>query len=678
MANDRYPLLRVESGPFAGREITLQGNITIGRGEDCELRLVDEKVSRKHACVDFKDGAAALRDLGSINGTVVKGRRVSVMPLADGDRFRVGQSEIVFVSNPETDKKTQVASPASGSGASAASVKGGPVVFAAAATTPIAPAVKAEGSNPAAVGVGKSTPLTGATAVAIAKPKKRRTLVESVLHSASADIFSGAPTAEDVSSVYRLARHLTGHLEEKKLARMWLADVISELHADTGALLITGAGEDFLCVWPETSSAPEISRTVTERILSTGDALLAADLEDDGLAGSESLAGQRVATLVAAPLPIQAGHAIVCLDRRGKDKSPFVERDLALLVEAAKDAGAAMDAARFHAAHLERLEHLNDSADIRGKMIGKAPKFLAAIEIALKAAPFTSSVLIGGPTGTGKELVARLIHDESPRARKHFVAVNCAAIPESLQESELFGHEKGAFTGAANSKEGYFKLADGGSLFLDEVGDLAPSTQVKLLRVLESGEFYPVGSTKVVRVNVRLISATNRDMPLEIGTGRFREDLFHRMNVVRVDLPSLRERTGDIRALAMHFLQKKSAELKRPIHDISEKAMAALERYAWPGNIRELCNVIERAIVLTSGHSLDVEDLPLDIATPGTRKTGGSAPEEGPISLAEAERRAIVAALKHTQWQKTRAAEVLGVSWPTLQKKIQEYGLKPD
>ncbi|HYF48040.1 MAG TPA: sigma 54-interacting transcriptional regulator [Planctomycetota bacterium] len=702
-----YPLIRVESGPFAGRELTLHTITVIGRGEDCDLRLVDEKVSRKHACIEVRDGMAFIKDLGSINGVIMKGKRVSEVPLNDGDRFKIGASDLVYVTKPETDKKTQVASPSavpapptpSAGHRKVSAPQGGVVkvvpagtsgaaakkVIAAAATTPNAPSVKAEGSGPRAATPGSPS---GSPAVKGADPapkpggpKKRRTQVESVIHSASADIFSSAPTTDDVSSVYRLARHLTGHLEAKKLSRMWLADVISELHADTGALLIMGGVDatedgDYLCVWPESSEAPEISRTVTERVLSSGDALLAADLEDDGLGGSASLAARRIATLVAAPVPLQKGHAIVCLDRRGPDKPPFVERDLALLVEAAKDVGAALDAARTHAEHLQRMRRLS-SGSAKGQIMGQAPNFRSALEVALKAAPFTSSVLVCGPTGTGKELVARLIHDESPRASKPFIAVNCAAVPENLQESELFGHEKGAFTGAVGAKEGYFRMADGGTLFLDEIGELSEVTQSKLLRVLESGEFYPVGSTKLAKVDVRIVAATNRDMPLEVGTGRFRQDLFHRLNVVCVNLPALRDRVGDVRLLAMHFLEKKSIEMKRPMRSISEKALAALERYPWPGNVRELANIIERAVVLTTGVALDIEDFPAEIVSPDAKKAGPAA-AEGPITLEEAEKRAIIAALKHTGWQKTKAAEILGVSWPTLQKKIQDYGLKQE
>jgi DNA-binding NtrC family response regulator len=332
----------------------------------------------------------------------------------------------------------------------------------------------------------------------------------------------------------------------------------------------------------------------------------------------------------------------------------------------------ALAAAQRHADDLARVSRL--SGTNKTQIVGNAPNLLAAVDTALRAAPYTTSVLIGGPTGSGKELLARLIHENSPRATRAFIAVNCAALPESLQESELFGHERGAFTGAAKARDGLFKLADGGTLFLDEVGDLAASAQVKLLRAVETGEFYPVGSEKTVKVDVRIIGATNVDFSQRMESGQFRSDLYHRLNVVRVDLPPLSARRSDVRLLARHFLQVKSAELKKNVRGISEPALLALEKYAWPGNVRELANVIERAVVLTIHRELHLDDFPSEVTQ---RQPTDSARKDAPLTLAEAEKRAVIAALNHTQWQKTKAAEILGVSWPTLQKKIADFGLTP-
>ena len=609
-----YPMIRVENGSQAGREIPVRGTVVIGRGEECELRLIDEKVSRRHAEFTLSGGTVRLRDLGSINGTLVNGQRVTEAELNDRDRIRIGASEMVFLVRPENERSTKLANAASDS----------------------------------------------------------RSRIECVLPVEQTDILARAPSSDEIGAVYRLDRLLHGRVDPKTLPRRWLNDLCKELKADSAALLKRSGDHEEILVVPETGRAPRLSRSVIERVLSSGEALLVADLGESELGKSVSLASSRVATLIAAPVSIGGvERALVCIDRRGDDRPAFTERELAMLAEAARALGAALDAARSHADELERLERLAGILSASSQLIGRAPKFLACIDVAMRAAPHATPVLIQGPTGSGKELLARLIHDESPRVRKPFVAVNCAALPEGLQESELFGHERGAFTGATSAREGYFRLADQGTLFLDEVGDLAPSSQVKLLRAVESGEFFPVGGARAQRVDARIVAATNRPLDHDIKSGKFREDLYHRLNVIRVELPALSERPGDIRLLVQHILARKAMELKRPVRSISAAALELLERYAWPGNIRELANVIERAIVLTQHAELDVVDFPVELSGPARADNAPSAP----ITLAEAERRAVLQALEHTKWQKTKAAGILGISWPTLQKKIQEYGL---
>ena len=611
-----YPLIRIETGPLAGREEAAAGVVLIGRGEECSLRLIDEKVSRRHADLTFADGHATLRDLMSVNGTQVNEQKVTTVELKDRDRIRIGSTEIVYLVRPENDRTTRLA----------------------------------------------ETPA-----------HESRSQIEYVLSVTESDILAHSPSSDEISSVYRLARTLPGIADPKMLPKRWLADLCKELKADSGVLLTRRVDGDQLVVAPETARAPRLSRSVIARVLSTGEALLVADMGESELAKSASLASSRVATLIAAPVPLSGeDRALVYLDRRGDARPPFSERQLALLAEAARALGTALDTAQTHADELARLERLAGRLNASNQLIGRAPKFIACIDVAMRAAPHATPVLINGPTGSGKELLARLIHDESPRASKPFVAVNCAALPEGLQESELFGHERGAFTGATAAREGYFKLAHGGTLFLDEVGDLAPSSQVKLLRAVESGEFFPVGSSKPVRVDARIVAATNRPLDADAKSGRFREDLYHRLNVIRIELPSLSERPADIRMLAEHFLSRKALELKRPVRTLSERAMQLLERYAWPGNIRELANVIERAVVLAQRSELDVNDFPMELA--GSSAKAAAVPD-APITLAEAERRAVLHALTHTHWQKTKAAEILGISWPTLQKKITDYGL---
>lgn len=445
--------LRINTGREAGRDVPLDGRLVIGRAEDCALRVIDEAASRRHAEIAVEAGGAALRDLGSSNGTRLNGVRVSEAVLSDGDVIGIGATEMVFLAAPEAERST----------------------------------VLERGAPP-----------------------------------------GGVPAA----------------------------------------------------------TVPERPR-VTEA---------------------------------------------------------------------------------------ERLSRL---APVEPEIVGEAPVFMAALEDARRSALVASPVLITGPTGSGKELVARMIHRLGRRAGGPFVPVNCAAIPHGLIESELFGHEAGAFTGAARRRAGCFELADGGTLFLDEVGELPVDLQARLLRVLESSEFCRVGGVRPVRVDVRVLAATNRDVEGAVRTGRLREDVFFRLNVLRIRLPALAERAGDVPLLTRYFLRRKGAEMKKPGLSFSPEALAALERYPWPGNVRELANVVERALVLESGEVIGIGDLPADVVA--GRPHAGADPAEParPMTLDEAERRAVLAALTHTGWKKGEAAKLLDVSWPTLNKKIEKFGLKP-
>ncbi len=282
-----------------------------------------------------------------------------------------------------------------------------------------------------------------------------------------------------------------------------------------------------------------------------------------------------------------------------------------------------------------------------------------------EVAPTTASVLISGSSGTGKELVARVIHQLSPRREKPFVAVHCAALSETLLESELFGHERGAFTGAVNARKGRFELADGGTIFLDEVGEIAPTVQVKLLRVLQERELERVGGTRTIPVDLRIISATNKDLKAEEAAGRFREDLYYRLNVFPLHLPSLTERREAIIPLAEYFAGKFSASLAKKISGIGSEAQSILLEYAWPGNIRELQNVIERAVILSSRQ---IESRHLNIESPAEVSPNG----EGLLQINE--REIIQKVLKEVGGNRKRAAEKLGISLRTLQYRLKEYG----
>ena len=295
----------------------------------------------------------------------------------------------------------------------------------------------------------------------------------------------------------------------------------------------------------------------------------------------------------------------------------------------------------------------------------------AVLALVERVAKSDSPVLVSGESGTGKELIARAIHRLSGRGSNALVDINCAAIAENLLESELFGHEKGAFTGALSRKIGLFEMAAGGTMFMDEIGELDPKLQGKLLRALELGTFFRVGGTQKVEVSVRIVAATNRDMVRAVNEGAFRSDLYYRINTIGITLPPLRERVVDIPLLVAHFLTQYGGSSPPRI---TEEAMEALQRYRWPGNIRELRNVIERAVLLANGGVIHAHDLPLLAAGPSTFGTNGSS--GGELSLAELERRHIEAVLMQSNWHQGRAATVLGISSKTLYRKIREYGFK--
>ncbi len=328
----------------------------------------------------------------------------------------------------------------------------------------------------------------------------------------------------------------------------------------------------------------------------------------------------------------------------------------------------------------EQLDHKYGLENI----IGSAPAMQQVFETIRQAAPTQATVLITGPSGTGKELAAHALHRLSTRARGPFVAVHCAALSPSLLESELFGHEKGAFTGATARRRGRFEQADGGTLFLDEISEIDASIQVKLLRVLEERRFERVGGNETVEVDIRLIAATNRDLREMVAAGKFREDLFFRLDVVNIAMPPLAERSGDIPVLCDHFVKEFSVKNGKPVAGITADAVDLLSAYSWPGNVRELRNTIEKMVVLARGERLTARDVPPTIReavrgkVPPALAHSGATPGEG--SLAETERRKILAVLRKHDANRTRAAIELGISRRTLHRKLREYrarGLLP-
>jgi two-component system response regulator HydG len=330
-------------------------------------------------------------------------------------------------------------------------------------------------------------------------------------------------------------------------------------------------------------------------------------------------------------------------------------------------------AIRYHQLEEENIlyrERLGIRFDF-SNIIGKSPKMRELFETLSMVAPTGATVLLLGESGTGKEIIANAIHQNSPRREKPYVKVNCAALPETLLESELFGHEKGAFTGAIDKKKGRFERADGGTIFLDEIGEMSLPTQTKILRVLQERDFEPVGGTKTIKVDVRIIAATNKHLEEEVSKGRFREDLYYRINVVPIIIPPLRDRREDIPLLAEHFLRIYSEKNRRTIKGFEQGVMQAFIQHSWPGNVREIENIMERMVIMSKGDTITLDDLPPALA--GRQQEEESTPS--PTSLKDVERETIVKTLQQAGGNRTKTAAILGISRKTLQNKIREYGI---
>jgi two-component system response regulator HydG len=408
-----------------------------------------------------------------------------------------------------------------------------------------------------------------------------------------------------------------------------------------------------------------------ERLQSGGIDLVLTDLKMPGLNGIELLhAARAIAPDVDVVLLTAFGtieEAVKAMKDGAYDflTKPVQRAQLLRVIRSALERRALIQQNR---ALQQRLDALLQE----GAVIGASPAFRRMMTLIEQVADSSATVLVQGESGTGKEGAARLIHQRSARRAGPFVAVNCAALPEPLLESELFGYEKGAFTGAAGRKEGRFELADGGTLFLDEVADLSLVTQPKILRVLQEGAFERVGGTRTVRVDVRIVAATNQDLAQLVRDRRFREDLYYRLKVITVNVPPLRERREDVRLLAEHFLRLYAAKNNRVLGGFTGEALPRLEGYSWPGNVRELENVVERAVVLARGASLDVTDLPEEVA-------GATPLPEGVMSvrlgtpLAEVEKRLLEATLRATKGNKTLTARLLGIDVRTVARKLERW-----
>lgn len=398
--------------------------------------------------------------------------------------------------------------------------------------------------------------------------------------------------------------------------------------------------------------------------------LLLLDVKMPQMNGIEVLKRLRARKL-HLPVIIMTGHgtiesAVEAMKIGAYDylTKPFPKEKLAAVVQ--------------HTLEQHRLREENSSLkkELREQKVPTKPIFQSelfknAFELAVSAADSDLSVLILGESGTGKELVAAAIHYASPRNNERFLAINCATLSEPLLESQLFGHAKGSFTGAVQAQKGLLEAANNGTLFLDEVGELTPSLQAKLLRVLQGGEFIPIGSTRIKKVDVRFVAATNKDLHQAVMDGKFREDLFYRLNVFPVELPPLREREEDIEPLAKHFLEKIALKTRRMVSGIAPEALTALKLYHWPGNVRELENVMERCSILARGGMIELAYLPF-----ANQKLESPAEKQPlPLNLRETERLQVTRALVQTRWNKSKAADLLGVTRRTIDRKIKEYDL---
>jgi Nif-specific regulatory protein len=417
-----------------------------------------------------------------------------------------------------------------------------------------------------------------------------------------------------------------------------------------------------------------------------GEGVISNDVSQDPrfLGQVDRKTGFRTKAVLCAPLRYESRviGAIEVLNTAAP--GGFTQEDLDLLVAFGGLATPALQRTKTFSTVRNAKTAFQEVVQERYRLVsGASPLMQEVIRLARSVAVAHSTVLLLGESGTGKEVMARAIHHWSPRAEKPFVAVNCVALTPELLESELFGHEKGAFTGAIAQKKGKFELADEGTIFLDEIGDLAAPLQAKLLRVLQEREFQRVGGTRDIRVNVRVIAATNRDLRRAMQNGTFREDLYYRLNVVSISLPPLRDRREEIAALIDHFTVRYCNDMKRPLLSIDPTAMEMLRTYRWPGNVRELQNVIERAVVLSSGPAITGADLPLELRTPGS-ENGEPAPHEQaidptlPLSAAmEAFKRIKVRqALEAVNGNQTKAAQVLGLPRPNLSRLMKQLGLR--
>jgi transcriptional regulator with GAF, ATPase, and Fis domain len=635
MASEMNPRLVGIGGPLKGTAFALPaGEVSIGRDSSNQLWAPDPALSRRHCLVVASGEQVSIRDLGSRNGTLVNGVPVEQQQMRHGDQIYVGDSVLLFLLNADGEHSAR-----------------NPVEFQDTAAF--------EGS-PLLLRAEDSLYLQPEKAVASLPPSARR--------------------ARDLNSLLKVATGIGGIRDQESLQWQLLGFIFDVVPAERGAVLLCDHPEEFTstAAWDRVRGPGHpvrVSRTVVQRAVKERIGLVVSDvMGNEALRQVKTLFELKVKSLLCVPLVV-AGRVLgaIYLDTANPTVQ-FDEGHLQVMTAVAGIASLAFDNVRHWENLRQENQELRAEIELEHNMVGGSLAMRKVFDFIRRVAPTDSTVLVQGESGTGKELVARAFHRNSSRAERPFVAINCAAIAETLLESELFGHEKGAFTGAANQKKGKVEVAEGGTLFLDEIGELAPGLQAKLLRVLQEREFERLGGTRPIKLNIRLVAATNRSLPEAVKAGTFRNDLYYRLNVVTLNMPPLRERREDISVLADHFAAKASRKCGMRLKPLSSEALASLMHYDWPGNVREPENAMERALVLGSTDSILPDDLPEAVLEAGSTTAGSTDKYHG--SIKETKKQLILQALHQANGSYIEAAKALGMHPNSLLRLIRNLDLK--
>ena len=629
-----YPRLVAISGPLEGAVFALSdGETWIGRDPANHICLAEPLVSRKHCRIRQEENSFRLYDDGSSNGTSINEVPVRERLLAEGDRIKIGDSQFLFlISEAESlSLKNQVV-------------------------------------------IDEDQVITRTT---VLLPQTEAVYLQ---HDRVATLATSSRLANNLNALLKISRTISLIRPMAELQQRLLELIFEVIPADSGAIILSkNIVHTDSFAWlnrnQNTGEPLHVSRTVVERVMREKVAILSNDVAENlSLKGVSSILRSRVQSLLCVPLALfEIILGVIYLDSKNKDVK-FDEDHLQLLTAIAGIAAVAFDNAR----HIESLEsetrRLQSELTQGHDLIGESAPMRTVYQLISKVAPSDSTVLIRGESGTGKELAARAIHNLGLRSKGPFIAINCAGLSDTLLESDLFGHEKGAFTGAVTQKKGKLEVANGGTVFLDELGELPLPLQAKLLRVLQTREFERVGGTRTIKTDIRIIAATNRDLDEAIRNGTFRSDLYYRLNVVSLMMPSLRDRREDILLLSQYFATKYSQKCKRVVKGLAPETKALLVNYDWPGNVRELENAIERAVVLGSTEMILPEDLPEVLHE---TITGGYVSQTKYHTAArEAKCQIILNTLEQNSWNFTQSAKILGIHPNNLHRLVRNLGLR--